>query len=133
MRKGQKCSQETKERMSARQRGKLNCNWGRTTPVETRAKMSAASLGELGPNWQGADIGYRAAHYRARGALIGHSCAHADGSCSGSPEAAFNHDTPPEFVKVDERGLLFSARFGDYIPLCQAHHGRYDKDCREKE
>ena len=117
---GFKHTAETRAKMSA-------AAMGHTFSDETRAKMSAAKRGELGSNWKGDNAGYVAAHERARKVLAGQPCAHADDTCEGRLEAAFNHDTLPEFVKVDAHsGFPYSPRPEDYLPLCKSHHGRYD-------
>lgn len=104
---------------------------GRKHTAETKAKMSVAQRGELNGNWKGDDICSTNAHYRHR-KVLPKVCARADGTCKGRIEAAFNHDTPAEFVRVDPAtGSPYSIRPEDYMALCHSHHVRYDKRNRK--
>lgn len=114
-------------------------NKGRTPSAETRAKLSAANRRRYenpaarektaAARWQGDDIGYDAAHVRARKALAGQPCSHADHTCKSRLEVALRHDTPAKYVKVDApTGRRYSPRPEDYMRLCQSHHARYDKE-----
>lgn len=102
-------------------------SWGHVHSDEAKAKISAASRGKLGNAWRGDDILYSAAHHRHQKALAGQPCAREDATCRGRIHAALNHDTPPEFIKVDPAtGLRYSTRAVDYLPLCSSHHFRWD-------
>ena len=136
-RTGQSVSAETRAKVSAAVRRRYEdpaerekqsaAGMGHPVSAETRAKIGAAQLGDRNRNWKGDDAGYVAHHLRHR-KVLPRVCAHADDSCNGPLQAAFNHDTPPEFVKVDPgSGLLYSQRPEDYLRLCQSHHKRYDK------
>ena len=108
---------EHKANIAAALTGELNPNWGRD------------SGGELSSAWKGDIVGYNTAHYRARKALAGRTCAQEDETCSGRLEVAFNNDTPAEFIKNDPAtDSLFSTRSEDYLRLCTSHHRRYDRE-----
>jgi hypothetical protein len=81
------------------------------------------------PRWIGS-VGYHTTHTRRlNGKASDHTC-----SFCGEParDWAFNHDTPPEFVRTDPKtghpGHPFSSRGEqDYLPLCRRCHLRYDR------
>lgn len=121
---------ETREKIAASQRGckhsddrrakNAAVHMGHAVSDETRAKIAAAK-------WKGDDVGYRSSH-RRHDKVLPKACALTDETCEGELQSAFDHGTPPEFVKIDPRtGCRYSTRVEDYLRLCKSHHVRYDR------
>ena len=75
--------------------------------------------GEANKRWRGDEVGYVGAHgrvRRARGPASAHQCAHASSECHGRMEWANLTGNYPDT--------------GDYMPLCAAHHRRFDAAAR---
>jgi histidine triad (HIT) family protein len=74
------------------------------------------------------EIGYNAAHARARKQLRGQPCAEADATCSGRPEVALRPGLPEESLRVapDTGAKYFSGLDSSigYRVLCRSHHAR---------
>jgi hypothetical protein len=107
--------------------------------LEHRARISAALKGrKKSPeharrsglaHFKGDQVGYSAAHKRARAALP-RQCAHC-GRTSGTLDCALRHDVLPLFVKAEASGrfagIPYSTKVEDYIRLCRQCHERYDE------
>lgn len=123
--KGSKHTAATRAKMSVSQRGKRG-----PYSAEHKAAISAGltgRTGELNGRWVGDDVGYDAMHRRAKKVHADQPCAHADETCTRRMAAAFRHNTPEQFVRINPtNGCRYSIRIEDYMPLCTAHHGRYD-------
>lgn len=66
---------------------------------------------------------YQSTHRKAHSELLGKPCAHC-GTTTQPREAALVREAP--VTRQDSRGR-YSARVGDYIPLCRQCHSRYDR------
>ena len=70
---------------------------------------------------------YGSIHGAARELLAGRACAgFGNGTCAGRMQAALRKRVPEKYLQESPQGSKFSIRVGDYFPLCQSHHFRYD-------
>jgi hypothetical protein len=93
---------------------------------ERGARISAARRGK-GLRPADEPPTYSSVHGAARKLLAGRECASSgDGTCAGRMQAALRKRVPEKYLQENASGTKFSIRVGDYFPLCQSHHFRYD-------
>lgn len=90
---------------------------GGCPPGHPSHAVKVRPTGTAHPNWAGDGVGYVGLHQRVRsrrGRAALHECARVDATCSGPMHwANISH----QYQGVD-----------DFMPLCQSHHFRYDKE-----
>jgi hypothetical protein len=120
------------------QRRKMIAALENSQSPEARARLSAAARQRFTPEYRaqhsavqrarnGDGFSYGGAHQRVyfdRGPATDQACV-----ICGRPasEWAFNHDTPAEFVKVDDRGRRYATRSEWYLAMDRSCHRRYDR------